>query len=168
MGLAPGKMSGMAIEGNTGFTLPRGATGFFLPKDGPLPETDLRPFRAALYAAARIVEGQVGEIENQEYPLTFHTASVVDRTGESVILCHAHHPWIAFAQERRNWYSEEFLPPPPWAATFAEAGFVVLSTEQLATPLSDVDTSVLTKGEWRQIRSYGITTLGGTLFNAWA
>ncbi len=96
----------MVNEGNTGFTLPRGATGFFVPQDGPLPETDLRAFRAALYAAARVAEGQVGEIEGQEYPLTFHTASVVDRTGESVILCHAHHPWIAFAQERRNWYAE--------------------------------------------------------------
>lgn len=45
---------------------------------------------------------------------------------------------------------------------------MVLSTEQLATPLSDVDTSVLAQSEWRQTRSYGITTLGGTLFNAWA
>ncbi|MEV5731551.1 hypothetical protein AB0N50_38450 [Streptomyces pharetrae] len=168
MGLAPGKMSDMGNEGNTGFTLPRGATGFFVPKDGPLPETDLRAFRAALYAAARVVEGQVGEIEGREYPRTFHTASVVNRTGECVILCHAHHPWIAFAQERRNWYAEEFLPPPPWASTFAEAGFMVLSSEQLATPLSDVDTSVLAQSEWRQIRSYGITTLSGTLFNAWA
>jgi hypothetical protein len=93
-------MSDMGNEGNTGFTLPRGATGFFVPKDGPLPETDLRAFRAALYAAARVVEGQVGEIEGREYPRTFHTASVVTRTGECVILCHAHHPWIAFAQER--------------------------------------------------------------------
>ncbi|MFC0597553.1 hypothetical protein [Streptomyces palmae] len=168
MGLAPGKMGDMVDEGNSGFTLPRGATGFFVPKDGPLPDTDLRAFRTALYAAARVVEGHVGEIEGHEYPRTFHTASVVDRTGESVILCHAHHPWIAFAQERRNWYAEEFLPPPPWASLFAEAGFVVLSSELLATPLSDVDTSVLTQGEWRHIRSYGITTLGGTLFNAWA
>ncbi|WP_411078943.1 hypothetical protein [Streptomyces sp. cmx-18-6] len=160
----------MVDEGNPGFTLPRGATGFFAPKDGPLlpPDTDLRAFRTALYAAARVVEGHVGEIEGQEYPRTFHTASVIDRTGESVILCHAHHPWIAFAQERRNWYAEEFRPPPPWASVFADAGFVVLSGEQLATPLSDVDTSVLTKGEWRCIRAYGITTLGGTLFNSWA
>ncbi|MGC3002537.1 hypothetical protein ACPF8X_30220 [Streptomyces sp. G35A] len=161
-------MSAMVNEGNTDFTLPRGATGFFVPKDGPLPDTDLRAFRTALYAAARVVEGQVGEIEGQEYPRTFHTASVVDRTGESVILCHAHYPWIAFAQERRNWYAEEFLPPPSWASTFAEAGFVVLSSEQLATPLSGMDTSVLAKDEWRHIRSYGITTLGGALFNAWA
>ncbi|QDY77383.1 hypothetical protein [Streptomyces qinzhouensis] len=158
----------MVNEGKAGFTLPRGATGFSVPQDGPLPDTDLRAFRSALHAAARTVEGQVGEIEAQEYPLSFHIASVADHTGESVVLCHAHHPWIAFAQERRNWYAEEFLPPPSWAAAFAEAGFVVLSSEQLATPLSDVDTSVLTPDEWRHIRSYGITTLGGVLFNAWA
>ncbi|MEV6393447.1 hypothetical protein AB0M39_01445 [Streptomyces sp. NPDC051907] len=158
----------MVNEGNSGFTLPRGATGFFVPKDGPLPETDLRAFRTALYAAARLAEGQVGEMEGQEYPRSFHTASVVDRTGESVILCHAHYPWIAFAEERRNWYEEEFLSPPSWASVFAEAGFAVLSSEQLATPLSDLDTSVLAQAEWRHIRSYGITTLGGTLFNAWA
>ncbi|MEU3693143.1 hypothetical protein [Streptomyces narbonensis] len=84
-----------------------------MPKDGPLPVTDLRPFWTALYATARVIEGQVGEIEEQEYARTFHTASIVDPTSESVILCHAHHPWIAFAQERRNWYAEEFLPPPP-------------------------------------------------------
>lgn len=69
-------MSGMVTEGNTGFTLPRGATGFFVPKDGPLPKTGLRALRAALYAAARGIGGQVGEIEGQEYPLSFHTASV--------------------------------------------------------------------------------------------
>ncbi|WP_251052842.1 MULTISPECIES: hypothetical protein [unclassified Streptomyces] len=109
-GVAPGKMSGTANAGNTGFTLPRGATGFFVPKDDPLSRTDLPAFRTALYVAARVVEGQVGEVEVQEYPRTFHTASVADRTGESVVLCHAHLPWVAFAQERRNWSREEFLP----------------------------------------------------------
>jgi hypothetical protein len=166
--LAPGKMNDMDNGRNTRFTLLRGATGFFMPKDGPLPVSDVRAFRTALYAAARVVEGRVGEFEGQEYPLTFHTASVVDRTGESVVLCHAHHPWVAFARERRNWYGEEFLPPPSWAFTFTEAGFVVLSDAQLTTPLSAVDTSVLGPEEWRQVRSYRITTLGGVLFNAWA
>ncbi|MFE9708297.1 hypothetical protein [Streptomyces sp. NPDC005930] len=42
-----------------------------------------------------------------------------------------------------------------------------MSGERLATPLSDVDSSVLTQGEWREVRFYGITTLGGVLFNAW-
>jgi hypothetical protein len=109
----------------------------------------------------------VGEVEEQAYPRTFHIASVLDGTGESIIVCHAHYPWVAFAQERREWYNEEFLAPPSWAHTFAHAGFVVLNRERLTAPLSDVDTSVLTQAEWRQVRLYGITTLGGVLFNAW-
>lgn len=167
MCLAPGRMSGMLNEGNDGFTLPRGATGFYLPKDGPLPETDQSAFRAALYAAARVAGGEVGEVEERVYPRTFHTATVVGREGEGVVLCHAHHPWVAFANARQDWYREGFLAPPAWAHAFANAGFRVLSSERLATPLSEVDTSVLTPGEWREIRFCGITTLGGVLFNAW-
>ncbi|MFQ6199474.1 hypothetical protein [Streptomyces sp. NPDC000405] len=157
----------MVNDGNTSFVLPRGATGFFWPKEGPLPETDLRAFRAALYAAARVAGGMVGEVEEQAYPRTFHTATVVGSAGESIVLCHAHHPWIAFAQARRDGYGEEFLAPPPWAQVFTDACFVVLSGEQLATPLCDVDTSVLGPGEWREVRYRSITTLGGVLFNAW-
>ncbi|MFI6642429.1 hypothetical protein [Streptomyces sp. NPDC050504] len=157
----------MANDRSADFLLTRGATGSFVPKDGPLPKSDVRAFRAALYAAARIAGGEVGELEEQAYPRTFHTASVVDRTGEHVILCHAHHPWIAFAQERRDWYREEFLSAPPWARAFTETGFAVLSSELLATPLTAMDTSGLTRSEWRQVRSYDIATLGGALFNAW-
>ncbi|MTE17564.1 hypothetical protein F0L17_00055 [Streptomyces sp. TRM43335] len=158
----------MAVDKDAAFTLPRGATGFFQPKDGPLPQTDQRTFRTALYAAARASGGRVGEIEEQTYPRTFHTATVIKGTGECVVLCHAYHPWIAFAQERRNWYTEEFLAPPPWAHVFADLGFVVLDRAQLILSLSDIDTSVLTQGEWREVRSYGISTLGGVLFNAWS
>ncbi|MFE3328510.1 hypothetical protein [Streptomyces sp. NPDC059176] len=157
----------MADDENRGFSLPRGATGFYQPKGGPLPETDLRNFRSALYQAARAAGGKVGEEEEQAYPRTFHTASVVDGAGEHIVLCHAHHPWIAFARERRDWYGTEFTAPPSWADTFAHAGFAVLNRERLGTPLSQVDTSVLTPGEWRQIRFYAITTLGGVIFNAW-
>jgi hypothetical protein len=160
-------MSRMAVDNDLAFTLPRGATGFFQPKDGPLPETDQRTFRAALYAAARVAKGHVGEMEEQTYPRTFHTATIIEGTGEWVVLCHAHHPWIAFAQERRDWYTEEFLAPPRWAHTFADHGLVVLNRVQLTLPLPDIDTSVLTRTEWREIRSYGITTLGGVLFNSW-
>ncbi|MFE7096721.1 hypothetical protein [Streptomyces erythrochromogenes] len=158
----------MVSKGNSGFTLPRGATGFYRPKDGPLPETGLRAFRAALYGAARVAGSDVGDMEERVYPRTFHTATVIGREGENTVLCHAHHPWVAFAKERRDSYrGEDFLPPPPWAHAFTNAGFTVLSSEQLATPLSDVDTSALTHGEWREVRFYGITMLGGLLFNAW-
>ncbi|MFE7516308.1 hypothetical protein ACFU8I_34530 [Streptomyces sp. NPDC057540] len=158
----------MIDEAGAGFALVRGATGFFVAADGPLPVSDPRVFRTALHAAARAAGGEVGEIEGPEYPRTFHTASVIGRAGERVVLYHAHHPWIAFAEERRNWYDGEFLPPPPWASAFAESGLTVLTDEQLATPLSAVDTSVLSKTEWRHIRDYGLSTVGGALFNAWA
>ncbi|MFC8918060.1 hypothetical protein ACFT5C_20050 [Streptomyces sp. NPDC057116] len=157
----------MGNDGNTAFVLPRGATGYFRPEDGPLPRTDLRAFRAALHVAARVAQGQVEEFEEQAYPRTFHTATVVGRAGENIVLCHAHHPWIAFARTRRDWYGDEFLAPPSWARAFTDSGLVVLSGEQLATPLADVDTSVLGPAEWRQVRLYDITTLGGVLFNSW-
>lgn len=76
-----------------------------------------------------------------------------------------------FGTVRHRSFGQGFLPcrrpPPPWTNAFTDAGFTVLSSERLATPLSDVDTSVLTQGEWREVRFYGITTLGGVLFNAW-
>lgn len=157
----------MADEKGVAFTLPRGATGFFGPEDGPLPETDGRAFRAALHGAAHAGGGRVGEIEEQAYPRTFHTASVLHESGQSVVLCHVHHPWIAFARERRDWYTDEFLAPPPWSHAFPAAGFVVLTGEQLAAPLSAVDTSVLSEDEWRPVRRHRATTLGAVLFNAW-
>ncbi|WP_171990775.1 hypothetical protein [Streptomyces sp. JHA26] len=160
-------MDGMDADENAVFTLPWGATGFFLAEEGPPPSTDLRTFRTALHAAARAAGGRVGEVEEQAYPRTFHTAAVLSGTSEHVVLCHAHHPWIAFAQGRRDWYTEEFLAPPPWGHVFADLGFVVLDHAELTLPLSDVDTTALDKGQWRQIRSYGITTLGGVLFNSW-
>ncbi|MFF8833255.1 hypothetical protein [Streptomyces sp. NPDC015131] len=92
----------MVDQGDGGFTLPRGATGFCRPKDGPLPETELRAFRAALYAAARVAGGTVGELEERVYPRTYHIATVVGHDGESVVLCHAHHPWVAFADVHRD------------------------------------------------------------------
>ncbi|ONM46229.1 hypothetical protein [Nocardia donostiensis] len=149
------------------FTLPKGATGFFWPKDGPLPETDLRAFRTALYVAARTARGGVGEVEEQAYPRTFHTATIVEHSGETVVLCHAYHPWIAFTRERQYQYTDQFIAPPPWASAFTHRGFMVLMSKQLATPLRYVDTDVLSQNEWREIRFYGITTLGGVLFNAW-
>lgn len=160
-------MSHMVDAKDAVFTLPPGATGFSQPKPGPLPATGRQAFHTALYAAARAANGQVGEIEEHAYPRTFHTASVTHNAAYFVILCHAHHPWIAFAQERRDWYADEFLDPPPWSHPFTGAGFVVLTNKQLVTALSEVDSSSLSQAEWRQMRYHSVTTLGGVLFNAW-
>ncbi|EFL22646.1 hypothetical protein SSOG_02360 [Streptomyces himastatinicus ATCC 53653] len=149
------------------FPLPRGATGFSRPEHGPLPETDARAFRTALHAAARAAGGRVGTVEERTYPRTFHTASIIRRDDERVVLCHAHHPWIAFAEERRTWYDDGFASPPPWSGVFPASGFDVLTAEHLGTPLADLDTSGFSRAERHQISCFGITTLGGVLFNAW-
>ncbi|MEU8893446.1 hypothetical protein [Streptomyces sp. NPDC048442] len=149
------------------FTVPPGATGFTAPHDEPLPVTGLRAFRAALHAAARAAGGSVVGPESPAYPLAFHTAAVTTRAGESILLCHAHLPWIAFVRERLWGYEDEFLAPPEWAGAFVGAGFEVLGREQLVVPLAEVDTSGLTEFERSRIRYHGTGTLGGVLFNAW-
>ncbi|MEU9572458.1 hypothetical protein AB0D62_21845 [Streptomyces massasporeus] len=117
----------MAADKGAAFVLPRGATGFFQPKDGPLPEVGQRMFRAALYAAARAAEGRVGQAEEQACTRTFHTATFITGAGEHVVLCHVHHPWIAFAEGLRDshWMADvrnsqhangdlpAVVPPPP-------------------------------------------------------
>ena len=75
----------MTEGAGAGLPLPRGATGFLRPGDAPLPHTSLRAFRAAVYTAARLAGGRVGEVREQVYPSTFHTASVLDGTGETVV-----------------------------------------------------------------------------------
>ncbi|WP_251019855.1 hypothetical protein [Streptomyces sp. ISL-11] len=106
-------------------------------------------------------------MEEQRYPRTFHTASVIHGGGESVVLCHAHHPWIAFTEDRGNGFMHDFVPPPPWSHVFRSSGFVVLTAGQLTTPLFGVDTSALSREEWRQIRYYAAETLGAVVFNTW-
>ncbi|MCC3772058.1 hypothetical protein, partial [Streptomyces sp. UNOC14_S4] len=117
----------MADHGNTGVTLPRGATGFYDRKDGPPPGVGLREIRTALHAAARAAKGRAGELREQGPGHSYHTATITDRTGEHVVLCHGSLPWVAFVRERRYVYTDEFVPPPPWARAFTAAGFTVLT-----------------------------------------
>ena len=149
------------------FQLGRGATGFRGVKDDPLPETDLQAFRAAWHTAARIADGRVGEFVRQAYPRSFHTATVADRNGTHVVLCHAHLPLVAFATDRRPGYVDGFRVPPIWSNIFTDAGFTVMSVHLLNSPLSQVDTSDRRPAEWKQIRYWRATRLGEVLFNSW-
>ncbi len=149
------------------FQLGRGATGFRGAQDDPLPETDLQAFRAAWHTAARISDGQVGELVRQTYPRSFHTATVAGRNGAHVVLCHAHLPLVAFAADQRPGYVDEFLGPPIWSNIFTDAGFTVMSAHLLNSPLSQVDTSDLSSAEWMQIQAWRATRLGEVLFNSW-
>ncbi|MEU6059399.1 hypothetical protein [Streptomyces sp. NPDC047097] len=162
----------MAQDRGAELWLPRGATGYFRAADGPLPQSDLRAFRGALYAEAREAGGRVGEFAEREYPRTFHTASVDhveygDEGSGCVVLCHLHLPWVAFTAERRDWYDDHFLDPPSWAHAFVEAGFTVPDRAWLRTPLASLHRSILASTEWRAARFYGVSVLGGVLFNSW-
>ncbi|WP_225448507.1 hypothetical protein [Streptacidiphilus sp. P02-A3a] len=147
--------------------LGRGATGFRGAKDDPLPEADLQAFRAAWHAAARLADGQAGELVRQAYPRSFHTATVADRNGTHVVLCHAHLPLVAFAADQWRGHTVEFRDPPIWSNIFTDAGFMVMSERLLNSPLSQVDTSDLCSAEWIQIRYWRANRLGEVLFNSW-
>lgn len=149
------------------FQLYRGATGFRGAKDDPLPETDLRAFRAAWHAAARLADGQTGAFVRQAYPRSFHTATVAERNGTRVVLCHAHLPLVAFAADQWQGHTVEFRDPPIWAHVFTDAGLTVMSEQLLNMPLSQVDTSELGQAEWTQIRAWHATRVGEVLFNSW-
>ncbi|WP_424887296.1 hypothetical protein [Streptomyces sp. XH2] len=149
------------------FRLERGATGFLDRNDPPAPSTDPSACRAAWYAAARAAGGQVEDFTEQQYPQSFHSATLSGRNGAHTALFHAHHPLIAFVGDRRYWYTDEFREPPAWATALSDAGFVVLSAEQLLSSLEESDTSALSKAEWRQIKHWRPQTLGATLFNSW-
>ncbi|MEW2133032.1 hypothetical protein [Streptomyces sp. NPDC005435] len=149
------------------FTLPRGATGFRDRHDDPLPETDRSAFRTALHAAARAGGARVREVTEQRYPRNYHSATVTDRAGEWTVLCHLHHPWIAFADELRDVGVSGFVAPPGWTAAFSDAGFTVLGAGLLMSPLSTVDTSALTAFDRDEIRHHRAGTVGDVLFNSW-
>jgi len=149
------------------FQLGRGATGFRGAKDDPLPETDLQAFRAAWHTAARLADGQAGDFVRQTYPRSFHTATVAERNGTHVVLCHSHLPLVAFAADQCQGHAVEFRDPPIWANIFTDASLTVMSEHLLNLPLSQVDTSDLGPAEWVQIRAWHATRLGVVLFNSW-
>ncbi|MFD7557094.1 hypothetical protein ACFV9E_21485 [Streptomyces sp. NPDC059835] len=152
-----------------GFRLEKGATGFWHVSEAPLRETEVGRCRAAWYAAALAAGGQPGDFAERVYPYNFHSATVVDGAGgRHVVLFHAHQPLVAFVEERKYGYTDEFLEPPAWGvAAFGDAGFVVLSAAQLLSPLKEWDTSVLSPSELKQIAYWEPRTLGAALFNAW-
>lgn len=149
----------------SGFRLERGATGFF--SEPPVPRTDPRACRTAWYAAARAGRGRVGEFAVREHAQSYHSAVIDDRDGSHCALFHAHYPLVAFVDERRYWYTDEFREPPAWAAALDDFGLTVLSTSVLLAPLSSVDTSALSAEEWQHIEYWRPETVGALLFNTW-
>ncbi|MFZ3471049.1 hypothetical protein ACODT3_21380 [Streptomyces sp. 4.24] len=152
----------------TAFPLPRGATGFRHVSEPPLPDTDPEDCRAAWQAAALAAGGRVEDFVEECYPQNFHSATLTDREGAAhVALFHVHHPLVAFVDERRFGYTDEFEDPPPWAAPLTDAGFTVLSAAVLRSPFSEADTSALAETERSEIDYWQPETIGTAVFNMW-
>jgi hypothetical protein len=152
----------------TRYRLERGATGFYNPRAGVvLPTTDFKLFTAAWHSAARHAGGRVTEVSERQYPQNFHTGVLASADTEYVALCHLHLPLIAFVATRAPYYATEFAEPPGWSEVLTHSGFTVMPRSELLAPLSDVDTTGLSEMEWREVRFWKITTLGGVLFNSW-
>jgi hypothetical protein len=151
----------------TAFAIPPGATGFHGSSTAPLPLVDLKLVRAAWRSAAWLTEGRAGELDEQRYPATFHTATIVHRDGQHVMLCHVHYPFLAFVSAFSDWYATEFIDPPGLADQYVHAGFTTLAAAVLLSPLTEVETSAISADEWRQIRYWQPPTVGAALFNRW-
>ncbi|MCB5181839.1 hypothetical protein [Streptomyces antimicrobicus] len=149
------------------FVLPRGATGFRHISEPELPRTGVEVCRAAWQAAARAAGGEAVDFMEHGYPQSFHSGSLTDDAGPHVAVFHANYPYVAFVDERRCAYSDEFLEPPAWAAALCAAGFTVLGAAVLRAPLDACDTSALGDAEWSQIEYWEPPTLGALLFNMW-
>ncbi|MEU6715804.1 hypothetical protein ABZ897_30430 [Nonomuraea sp. NPDC046802] len=146
-----------------GFRLETGSTGFY---DVGVPLSP-RLCRAAWYAAARAAHGQVGAFAERRYPENFHSATIDNRGGTYAALFHVRSPLVAFVDELRDWYTDEFVDPPAWAVSLNHFGFTVLSASLLKSPLEKADTAALAEAEWEQIKYWQPETLGATLFNSW-
>ncbi|MFJ7072955.1 hypothetical protein [Streptomyces sp. NPDC098781] len=153
--------------GGTGgrFRLERGSTGFF--SGAAVRRTDPRVCSTAWYAAARAGGGRVGEFERRAIAQSHHTATMDDWDGARCALFQAYCPLVAFVDEPRDRYTDQFCDPPAWAAALGDFGFTVLSASLLLSPLSSVDTSALSAEEWRHIEYWRPETVGAVLFNSW-
>lgn len=150
------------------FRLERGATGF----GGHEPErsaVDIRLFKTGCYTASRAANGVVEQFAEREYPGSFHFAVIATHADRLRVLCHATHPWVAFAEDGTGSWADPgvFIDPPPWTGVLADLGFTLLSRELLNTPLDETDTTALAKAEWSQIRYWCPPNVGRTLFNGW-
>lgn len=151
----------------SGFRLERGSTGFFT-GSGPDPRaTDPKVCRTAWYAAARAAGGRVTAFGTRQLAQTFHTATMDGPDGRHCALFQTCFPLVAFVDEPRDWYTDQFREPPAWAAGLGDFGFTVLGAAVLRSSLSTADLSALSVVERRQIDCWRPETVGAVLFNSW-
>jgi hypothetical protein len=142
----------------------RGATGFHRAGEVPPRETDLKSFRRACHAAARMAGAAVQGLDVG----LCASFDAVDIAG-TVVLVHRHLPVVAFSGAALEPGSpvRGFVPPPPWAGPLADAGFRLLEPAEPDAPIERVDLSALPEAELKAVRHWRPQTLGELMFNWW-
>jgi hypothetical protein len=154
------------------WTVPRGATGFRHHKAAPLPETDPRAVAGFSHALARNIGGTVEQIIPPSLTSTFY--SVILACGQHdarrvTVLFHRHLPLLAVASHPPRGLDDLSIIDDPVVSEAMpdHAGFRLLTSGQLATPVTHADLSQLAAAELKQIASWKPKTFGEVLFNFW-
>lgn len=155
--------------------LPRGITGFNVPKG--YPKADPASFRADCWQVVAPLCGRVEDRQQVLYaPCTnFLTQVLVLAKVEATVLLNKMHPWLGFCRPLEPGdCSLEFIDPGTVPARFAALGrYRVLSREELDQPVSSEMIEELGSGEshqikyWSKLAGPGKLRVGQVVFNFW-
>ena len=130
----------------------------------------MRGFLTLCHHVARLAGGTVVDHVRAGVTPSFH-AAVLRRPGHEdvALLRHAVLPMVAFARPAAPGDTTVAFVDDPGLAALAGrgSGLRVLTTDQLAAPLSVVDLTGLGADEHRQIAYWTPGTVGELLFNFW-
>jgi hypothetical protein len=148
--------------------LPPGTTGFDAPP-GTMSDVALRAAMSACYDAARRTSGRVAGVAEPGETPSFHTVLMAYRAARVAVLVHATVPLVAVAAPITAPGTKiTFITRPDLAAALtARPALWVLTTEELNTPIEDVDLSALSDKEHALIAQWKPQTVGELAFNYW-
>lgn len=151
--------------------LPKGITGFTRYTDPPLPSTDEQVFRTVCHAVALALNGDVDYVEPvaKHREKNFSIVTIATHDQHVSVLLHAHYPYLAFASPlSRDQNAISFVDWPAGSNEFRRrSDYTILTTQELATPFSQTDTSSLADAEREQIKYWRPKTVGEIIFNFW-
>jgi hypothetical protein len=143
----------------------RGVPGFAGDRDVLSRRIDVPEFRAACFAAARATQMNLVGIEPGCQGQSFHIAEL-ERRGQTVlVLCSSSSPVVAFTRPPLELGEIRFITRADLSAVFTELGYECPYVTELEQPLSEVDLSVLSKGELDAIAYWNPQKMGDVVFN---
>jgi hypothetical protein len=157
--------------------LPRGITGFNVPKSHP--RADPKGFRADCWSVVAPFSGRVEDRPQVLAPdhVNFLTQVLIFPGAEMTVLLNRHYPWLGFCRPLvPGECSLVFVNPHPRrvAESFAALGrYRVLSREELDQPVTEAMCEALGRGEtqqlgyWSKLLRPDLIRVGEVVFNFW-